>query len=440
MEYNKLRLKQEEIRKRMEEEQRREAAAQEELRRQQELEKERRAREQEEKKKQEVLERIANMADSPAGYYEEMCRLPLIALKEKADDGDPYAEFVYGKTGLELASADSERQNGLRQMNEALDLLTRALLERNATDLIAEMESIYANKCIEECSILQKQGDTESVAAYAKTAFEMYSNAYELDPERVDRLIWCYERGIGCKKSKDQALKLMAKKAERGGIIECADLVCEYKELGMTVETALWSQRALTCSDVNEHAKLAAYLRIMLSENGFQDEKGAEIDPEAEKAICDDDSIIPDSKEAYRLFRLMTDPDDKLKYARLSSKHSDAKKYIAIREKELDRLKNKKLNEEKRAARAQELAAEREKLQKQVGEKIDNIKATGKAVSESNNTTKALMGIIVILAIVCLVILGKVFSAVQGSMGTTFIAAVAVLIIALILLKRRKKD
>ena len=249
---------------------------------------------------------------------------PIFSISTKAETGDPLAEFIYGELLISSGNAQ-EKKSGLIKMAEAVDAVQKRFAGGElSAEATCEILTSAADRIIEQIDELP-----ESMKEYAeKQVFQMYSNAYELDTDRSDGLIRCYQNGIGCTRDMDRAMQMKEKIANDGNMLACAEISAYKYRQGLSVESITWAQKALGCNDSYRYPKLCSYLRMMLAKFGQTDHKGERLDYDIEKAGYLD-TQCSDTHEGYVLFLLTDSEEEKDRFARdIEDFYPDAKDYI----------------------------------------------------------------------------------------------------------------
>ena len=206
-------------------------------------------------------------------------RLPVRELMSRMNDGDPFSALILG---------DMFEEERLRFYSAA-----EKNLEAHASD--ASIGKILYRLNI-SLGDLYRNMKTGNLTENRALAFRYYSNAAELraseeDEHRFDRLIDCYQNGIGCTADPNKARELMKKRAYVSGPEVMLAMADEYARTGSRIEEAEMLQQCDASAGENDLLCKAA-ARFRLSEYGMPGADGAV--PSAVQEILNIASYRPD--------------------------------------------------------------------------------------------------------------------------------------------------
>lgn len=320
--------------------------------------------------------------------------LPLLKLKNLADDGDPIAAYILGERMLDNPGT-SEEGTGLKLIMMAINTLND-MFARGTVDkaLLLEVTTSCADKLVSLCeehlnsntynqsadSIIIDNCYYDRFEVLGGCAYQLCSNLYELDDTNASKLSACYEKGIGREKDFGKATQLKEKAAVNGFFIDKvsifarkavkekyitggADLDADYWN-DWSLESTLWAQRALASIDANEHPKLTARLRMWLAQNNQTDESSNHLDYQSckEQYLAEDTASLSDDELFFLYLFAETDGEktsfanqiqgeyfpEILRYKSLLSERAEIIKKRAIQEKEAKKVKVKKTIQDNR--------------------------------------------------------------------------------------------
>ena len=215
----------------------------------------------EEESEEAVISADSGEDASFAGWYQDYTSgttagLPVRALMSRMNDGDPFSALVLG---------DMFEEEKLRFYSAA-----EKNLEKNASD--ASVGKILYDLNITLGDLYRNMTEGNRAENNAK-AFRYYSNAAELraseeDEHRFDRLIDCYQNGIGCTADPIKARELMKKRAYVSGPEAMLAMADEYARTGSRIEEAEMLQQCDAAAG-EDSALYKAIARYRLSKYGM---------------------------------------------------------------------------------------------------------------------------------------------------------------------------
>lgn len=200
-------------------------------------------------------------------YRKKLEALPITKLREEMENGNLFAKLIFTERLLKSQNP-YERKNGADEIENLISSNEKILNDTMSINAIAE-----AWQCL---------GNYYNVIGEKNKAFTAYSSAYELNPNLVDGLIYCFYNGIGCRKDPAQAEDFRIKKAKGQGIVERYKLAASLAP--RSIHAIEMYQLALEAEDADQHLYLKSKARQALGEWGELDNKGNPINVDDEIA------------------------------------------------------------------------------------------------------------------------------------------------------------
>lgn len=238
----------------------------------------------------------------------ELRCLPYQQQKREQMEENPFAISMFARKYLSSGNPEEQRY-GTRQLFRA-NQLAQAKMGRGD---VALRDMVVANDL---ALGLYYENRTPEEPGDKKTAFELYTDAHELDPSQLENLVRCYMNGIGCERNENTAWSLQEKAAIEGGVKEQYAIAELLRESGQKYRAAEWYHSAVSCEDASTFPAYAAAASYQLTRLEQPDSEA-----EAEEALRELERLAEGGDASAALLRaeFAADVKEALKFAQIGS-------------------------------------------------------------------------------------------------------------------------